>query len=122
MASSRTTPPRGPAAQPKGRDAKGSTAEAAPEKRKRAGAKAHGPSSAAEPGRRRRSGQAGAGPTEARGRLPVRVRMYRQGLGDCFLVTLPRQDGGDFHILIDCGVILGTDCAGARLTEVVDDV
>ena len=37
----------------------------------------------------------------------VRVRMYRQGLGDCFLITFP-QGGKAFHILIDCGVLVGT--------------
>jgi beta-lactamase superfamily II metal-dependent hydrolase len=30
----------------------------------------------------------------------IRVRMYRVGFGDCFLVTLP---GGE-HIVVDCGV------------------
>lgn len=33
----------------------------------------------------------------------IRVRMYRIGFGDCFLVTLP-VDGGHAHILVDCGV------------------
>ena len=37
----------------------------------------------------------------------ARVRMYRQGLGDCFLVTFP-QSGKPFHVLIDCGVLVGT--------------
>jgi hypothetical protein len=49
----------------------------------------------------------------------VSVRMYRQGLGDCFLVTLPRQKGGPWRMLIDCGVILGTADTGKRLAEVV---
>ena len=31
--------------------------------------------------------------------------MYRHGLGDCFLVTLPKTDGAPFYIMIDCGVI-----------------
>jgi hypothetical protein len=31
------------------------------------------------------------------------VRMYRQGLGDCFLVTLSKQDGTPWRMLIDCG-------------------
>jgi hypothetical protein len=31
--------------------------------------------------------------------------MYRQGLGDCFLVTLPRKDQRPFHMLIDCGAL-----------------
>ena len=35
----------------------------------------------------------------------ARVRMYRHGLGDCFLLTLPRSSGRPFHVLIDCGVL-----------------
>jgi hypothetical protein len=48
--------------------------------------------------------------------------MYRQGLGDCFLVTLPKQDGTPWRMLIDCGVILGTRDIGARLAEVVKNL
>jgi glyoxylase-like metal-dependent hydrolase (beta-lactamase superfamily II) len=49
--------------------------------------------------------------------------MYRQGLGDCFLVTLPRSgDQGNYHILIDCGVILGTPNAETTLRKVLKDV
>ena len=47
------------------------------------------------------------------------VRMYRQGLGDCFLVTLRRADGTPWRMLIDCGVILGTPDTSKRLAEVV---
>ena len=53
----------------------------------------------------------------------VRIRMYRQGLGDCFLLSFPRSDGGpasDFHLLIDCGVITGSD--PARLMAAVQDI
>jgi len=35
----------------------------------------------------------------------VRVRMYRHGLGDCFLLTFPRKGRDPFHMLIDCGVL-----------------
>ncbi|HKP02567.1 MAG TPA: hypothetical protein VJU77_04310 [Chthoniobacterales bacterium] len=35
----------------------------------------------------------------------VRVRMYRQGLGDCFLLTFPRKEGSPFNLLIDCGAL-----------------
>jgi hypothetical protein len=35
----------------------------------------------------------------------VRIRMYRQGLGDCFLITFPRKGNEPFHLLIDCGVL-----------------
>jgi hypothetical protein len=31
--------------------------------------------------------------------------MYRHGLGDCFLLRLPREDGATFNVLIDCGLI-----------------
>lgn len=30
------------------------------------------------------------------------VRMYRQGLGDCFLLTFPGEPK-PFNLLIDCG-------------------
>ncbi len=59
-------------------------------------------------------------------RLPkapaARVRMYRQGLGDCFLIALPRDDGGTFHLLIDCGVLAGTPDAEATMDRVARDV
>jgi hypothetical protein len=35
----------------------------------------------------------------------VRVRMYRHGLGDCFLVTFPRAGRDPFQVLIDCGAL-----------------
>jgi metallo-beta-lactamase superfamily protein len=36
----------------------------------------------------------------------IYVRMYRHGLGDCFLVRLPSpSSGGSFNVMIDCGVI-----------------
>lgn len=37
----------------------------------------------------------------------VRVRMYRYGLGDCFLLTFPGVKR-EVHVLIDCGVLKGT--------------
>ena len=37
----------------------------------------------------------------------ARVRMFRQGLGDCFLLTFPRAGKRDFQMLIDCGVLQG---------------
>ena len=49
--------------------------------------------------------------------------MYRQGLGDCFLLTFPRSDSGvssDFHMLIDCGVITGGN--PARVVAAVQDI
>jgi beta-lactamase superfamily II metal-dependent hydrolase len=52
---------------------------------------------------------AGTGSAEANGHqavggnLGIRIRMYRVGFGDFFLVTVPGNDG-PAHILIDCGV------------------
>lgn len=48
------------------------------------------------------------------GKNTIRVRMYRVGFGDCFLLSLPVADSdanGDAHrhILIDCGVHFGGD-------------
>jgi hypothetical protein len=35
----------------------------------------------------------------------VRIRMYRQGLGDCFLITFYSKDESIFNMLVDCGVL-----------------
>lgn len=34
----------------------------------------------------------------------ARVRMYRQGHGDCFLLAFRKKDGNPFYMLIDCGL------------------
>jgi hypothetical protein len=62
-------------------------------------------------------------PQASPGGFRARIRMYRHGLGDCFLITLPRKASPDpYRILIDCGVILGTPNASATMTEVVEDI
>jgi Metallo-beta-lactamase superfamily len=59
----------------------------------------------------------------SRGTRPaVRVRMYRQGLGDCFLLSFPKKSGGEFLVLIDCGVILGTPNAADLMKAVAQDI
>src|SRR5438132_3221851 len=53
----------------------------------------------------------------------VTVRMYRQGLGDCFLLAFPTaKDGEAFYVLIDCGVVLGTTDPGTMMTKVATDI
>ncbi|MFO0908930.1 MAG: hypothetical protein U0794_11320 [Isosphaeraceae bacterium] len=52
----------------------------------------------------------------------VRVRMYRQGLGDCFLLRFPGVNDKDYHVLIDCGVVIGTPNANQIMKEVVADL
>lgn len=55
-----------------------------------------------------------------RGVPPVRVRMFRQGLGDCFLITFnPGAD--ERHMLIDCGT-LGNKATGVTMTQVVNEI
>jgi len=52
----------------------------------------------------------------------IRIRMYRQGLGDCFLLTIPGTNGKPFYVVIDCGVILGTQDADKKMNEVVEHI
>jgi hypothetical protein len=51
----------------------------------------------------------------------VRVRMYRQGLGDCFLLTFPRGDQKPFQILIDCGALARDAKSMAQVVEHIRD-
>jgi hypothetical protein len=48
--------------------------------------------------------------------------MYRQGLGDSFLIRLSKPDGTPFHILIDCGVLIGSPDGPARVKRVVENI
>jgi glyoxylase-like metal-dependent hydrolase (beta-lactamase superfamily II) len=53
----------------------------------------------------------------------ARVRMYRQGIGDCLLISLPRtDDAGAVHVMIDCGVLLGTPDARGWMQRIVADI
>ena len=56
----------------------------------------------------------------------VRVRMYRTGLGDCFLLAFPR-DGkpkDPVYLMIDCGVYAGTaePANQTRIRQIVEDI
>lgn len=52
--------------------------------------------------------------------MKVRIRMYRQGLGDCFLLTFWGEDDTR-HVLIDCGS-LGAPTTHVTLDHVIDDI
>ena len=69
--------------------------------------------------RRRATAKKKAG-TPAKSFPKVRVRMYRQGLGDCFLVTFD-VGGDERHMMIDCGT-LGATTTGVRLSDAVADI
>jgi hypothetical protein len=47
--------------------------------------------------------------------------MYRQGLGDCFLLAFA-TGGEPFYVLIDCGLIVGTPDAPIKMQKVVTDL
>jgi hypothetical protein len=51
----------------------------------------------------------------------VRVRMYRQGLGDSFLITFG-EGAAARHMLIDCGVFKGTSDESARMKSVAENI
>src|SRR5688572_1735907 len=50
------------------------------------------------------------------------VRMYRQGLGDCFLLAVPAGKAKTKYILVDCGVHKRQDDGPLRLTQVLTDI
>lgn len=53
----------------------------------------------------------------------ITVRMYRQGVGDCFLIALPTQDSETpYYVLIDCGVVSGTRNAKLIMTSIAEDI
>ncbi|MCF7785536.1 MAG: MBL fold metallo-hydrolase [Prosthecobacter sp.] len=52
----------------------------------------------------------------------VRIRMYQHGLGDCFLLSFPKGKTQCVHVMIDCGVVLGTSEPGAVMTKVAEDI
>ena len=64
-----------------------------------------------------------AGGAAASGARGLKVRMYRVGFGDFFLVTVPTAAGNQY-ILIDCGVFKGTTGKGdiGSITDAVDDL
>ncbi len=65
----------------------------------------------------------GKGPTMTPPKSGVKVRMYRQGLGDCFLLAYPTNHPDKaFYMLIDCGVILGTPTPADKMAKVASDI
>ncbi len=54
----------------------------------------------------------------------VRVRLYGQGVGDCFLLAFPPQeeDGAPCYMVIDCGIALGTPQRVERTEAIVADL
>lgn len=70
--------------------------------------------------RKRAARKAGSGNGAGASGVKVRVRMYRQGLGDCFLVTF-FTGGATTHMLIDCGT-LGAKTTQVKMPDVIKDI
>jgi len=51
----------------------------------------------------------------------VRVRMFRHGLGDCFLLTFNVGGSDERHMLIDCGT-LGNKASNVKIADVAEHV
>ncbi len=49
----------------------------------------------------------------------IRVRMYKELLGDCFLLTFGDNQA---HMLIDCGLIIGAKGSKEKMREVADNI
>ena len=52
----------------------------------------------------------------------IKIRMYRQGLGDCFLVTLKKDGSNNFNMLIDCGLLQGTKNGTKIMLQLAGDI
>jgi beta-lactamase superfamily II metal-dependent hydrolase len=52
----------------------------------------------------------------------VDVRMYRQGLGDCFLLSFDVGRERQFHMLIDCGALNSKHYNSGLMVNVVTDI
>src|SRR5437870_2081956 len=60
-------------------------------------------------------------PSVRKGRRAT-IRMYRLGIGDCFLVSFPRIRQADFRVLIDCGVHQAQPGGSQRIKDTVLDL
>ncbi len=55
----------------------------------------------------------------------VKVRMYRQGHGDCFLLAFAGREGRtkrNVYVLIDCGLKPGSEVHEQKIEQVIDDI
>jgi len=53
----------------------------------------------------------------------VAIRLYCHGLGDCFLLSFKgSEERRPFYVLIDCGVIQGTDRAKEKMVLIAEDI
>jgi hypothetical protein len=65
---------------------------------------------------------AAAATQPASGTRRATIRMYRLGVGDCFLLSFPRAGQDDFRILIDCGVHQAQAGGSQKIKDSVQDL
>lgn len=52
----------------------------------------------------------------------VKIRMYRPGLGDCFLLAFYGKDKKTKYMLIDCGVLMGTSDSENKMKDIANSI
>ena len=52
----------------------------------------------------------------------VKVRMYRHGFGDCFLLSFFHKEKRAFSMLVDCGIKHNTRSTDVPIEDVIDDL
>ena len=102
----KSTAPPGPKRRPK------ASAPPAQKSKRAERAASHSPSPASAPILSARPGGVGSGWIPAVGEVGIRVRMYRVGFGDFFLITCLNGNAKPLHIVVDCGVFRGTSQTG----------
>ena len=55
-------------------------------------------------------------------RAKAKIRFYCQGIGDCHLLKFPKDGGGDFWMLIDCGIHSSITSGTEKIKAIVDDI
>lgn len=54
--------------------------------------------------------------------VELKVRMYRPGLGDCFLLTFKNDEGNLYRMLIDFGILMPTTGGADRMRSIAEDI
>lgn len=70
----------------------------------------------------RNSSRADAANEKAAAKTDVVIRMFCQGLGDCFLISVPQKGARPYSILIDFGVAMGTPRSDEIMQSVIRKV
>ncbi len=76
----------------------------------------------AAPSKRRAKAPTTGRRSDGRGKHGVTIRMYRLGVGDCFLLRFKRKRGKPFSMLIDCGVHQSQTGGAEMIREVVANI